>query len=207
MKKDAHTETKPKPWQWWVEKVVMPILLALISGYFLLIAGGIIDGPFGPDNGTTPEPSTLKFTDCIVELECPEVERIWDQYPEDTTWDAVRIFEASIPADKPLRFSTGWCTKEQGLLQENLDEIEYVFTIDGVSYADKLKFQYQSNPDSNDETMTDYCQVGGVVVSGWQPGRRYNIEAGVLIKEALSDGWRDYITGEKLYSHLLLVIE
>ncbi len=207
MKNDAHTETKPKPWQWWVEKVLMPIMLALLSGYFLLIAGGIIDGPFGADDGTTPEPSALQFTDCIVELECPEVERIWDQLPEDTQWDAIRVFEASLPADKPIRFSTGWCTKEQGLLQENLDEIEYVFTIDGISYVDTLKFQYDANPDTDESTMNDYCQVGGTVVSGWQAGKKYNIEFGILVKEAMSDGWRDYVTGEKLYSHFLLVIE
>lgn len=201
------TSQQAKPWQWWIEKVVVPIVLALISGYFLLIASDIIKNPFQADEETAPISSALKFSDCVVELECPDIERIWDQFPEDTEWDAVRVFESSIPAGKALRFSVGWCTKEQHVLLENLDEIEYVFTIDGVSYADRLKFQYQSNPDSNDETQTDYCQVGGTVVSNWQPGKKYNIEFGVLIKETLNDGWREYVTGEKRYSHILLVIE
>lgn len=35
-----------KTWQWWIEKVFVPILLALLSGFFLLLSSGIIENPF-----------------------------------------------------------------------------------------------------------------------------------------------------------------
>jgi len=197
---NKQAKQKPKTWQWWVEKVVMPLVLALISGYILLITSGVIAGP---DSDKTPQP--LKFTACVVEMECPEVDRIGKLFPEDTEWDAIRVFETNIPADKPVRFSTGWCTKEESTLKENLEQLEFVFTINGVSYVDRMKFQYDSSPDGNDETQTDYCYRGGTVVSNWQPGQQYHIQLGILIKEDINDGWKDYFRNEKRYSNFLII--
>ena len=39
-------DQKNKTWQWWVEKVIIPILIALLSGYFLLLSSNIIKNPF-----------------------------------------------------------------------------------------------------------------------------------------------------------------
>ncbi|MBI2334087.1 MAG: hypothetical protein HYU84_18325 [Chloroflexi bacterium] len=205
MANKKQAQQKPRTWQWWVEKVFMPLLLALLSGYFLYLTTREPKEPTGDE--ATDTATDLQFTDCVVELECPDVDRIWDLYPEDTEWAAIRVFEASISADKPLRFSMGWCTKEESLLQSNLDQIELVFTINGVSYADKMKHQYDSNPDENDETRDDYCYLGGTVVSNWQKGVKYHIELGYLIKADINDGWDDYFRDEKRYSNLLLVIK
>lgn len=42
-----------KTWQWWIKEVVVPILLAIIPGYFLLLAGGAIENPFNKREAST----------------------------------------------------------------------------------------------------------------------------------------------------------
>ncbi len=48
-----------KNWQWWVEKVIVPILLAMIPGYFLLLSTGVIDNPFKRQATPTVTPTML----------------------------------------------------------------------------------------------------------------------------------------------------
>lgn len=47
-----------KPWQWWIEKFIVPVLIAVISGYFLLLSSGAIKNPF-ITNGTSTVTTTV----------------------------------------------------------------------------------------------------------------------------------------------------
>lgn len=48
-----------KNWQWWVEKVIVPILLAMIPGYFLLLSTGVIK--ISPNSDATPTATATIF--------------------------------------------------------------------------------------------------------------------------------------------------
>ncbi len=60
-------DAKPKTWQWWIEKVLMPIVVAILSGYILLLASHVIKTPSWLLSVSTTTPPVDTWEDATPE--------------------------------------------------------------------------------------------------------------------------------------------
>jgi serine/threonine protein kinase len=181
---------------------VMIALLCLVFGfgaYYLMIPdfGGatIVSNPTAPSEikviptptATKPPPFTIKG--CNPTEECPEAITVWDMFPKDTTLDYNVEYKTSISPQATLRLYIGWCAADTKTLDENLTQMEYVFTIDGVSVINQIKTNRFTDRDENDPNIEMYCDSVGGTINGWTPGQTYRIVFGFKIKNEINDGW------------------
>ena len=121
-------ENTTKPWQWWVEKVIMPLVLALISAIVLLITTGVIKLSARGNEEVQPIIGTWQGTTTGTKAGEPIAERV-------TT--------VSIPEDCQPGRSCGYTS-----LSESCD---YQLTLTEAS-GDKFKF------DAEVVTGPEFCE-------------------------------------------------
>lgn len=114
-----------------------------------------------------------------------------------------REYSVTIPLDKQVRFSIGWCTLTEDLLEPNLEQIQFVLAIDGSNYAHLLQENYYTREDSTTPTGLKYCFGVTGVVSGWESGRTYRIEFGFTILSEVDDGWDVYPPGDVTHTYII----
>lgn len=148
--------------------------------------------------------SKLDILGCNPVSECPESAvsiRSFFEENEELLYNTE--YPVSVSADTEVRFFIGWCTLEQKFLEENLKHIEFVFTVDGVSFIDQFKPRSYTIQDQTDSTKLNYCHSVNSVVSGWQKEKTYKIVFGIKYEEAIFDGWDTYEPGD--YTHIYLI--
>lgn len=133
---------KSKSWQWWIEKVIVPILLAMIPGYFLLLSTGAIDNPFKsqPTPVETPTatltetstniPTITLITTVPVEASVTSTTVVVSVTPTEVTLSpAIQVMDqyykyinnANIPDD----FSRAWDLLTQKLKCNSSDQCKF----------------------------------------------------------------------------------
>jgi len=193
--------------------------LALVSVGFLAMNGfksapaslSVTNVPPVQDNNTAIPTLTalalpsITVSGCTSTDDCPEAVRILDLFGENETLEYNTEYRVSISQDKKVRFFSGWCTTERKILDENLTNMEFVFTIDGKSYVENIKKEYFDQQDETDSTKQNPCYGVGGVASGWQKAHTYRVVVGQIFEKQIFDGWDTYPQGEQLYIYLITV--
>lgn len=153
---------------------------------------------------TEPSKLPLDILGCNPVSECPDSAiSIWSFFGEDEELEYNTEYPVSVPVNAEVGFFTGWCTLEQEMLEENLKHIEFVFTLDGVSFIDQLKPRTYTVQDETDSTKLNYCHSVNGVVSGWQKDQTYQIVFGMKYTDTIFDGWDTYEPGD--YTRIYLI--
>ena len=153
---------------------------------------------------TEPSKLPLDILGCNPVSECPDSAiSIWSFFGEDEELEYNTEYPVSVPMNAEVGFFTGWCTLEQEMLEENLKHIEFVFTLDGVSFIDQLKPRTYTVQDETDSTKLNYCHSVNGVVSGWQKDQTYQIVFGMKYTDTIFDGWDTYEPGD--YTRIYLI--
>jgi len=148
----------------------------------------------------------LDILGCNPVSECPEsAVSIRSFFEENEELQNNTEYPVYVSTDTEVRFFTGWCTLEQELLEENLKHIEFVFKVDGVSFADQLAPNTFTEQDQSDSTKINYCHTVGGVVDGWQKEHAYQIVFGMKFTDSIFDGWDTYEPGDYTYIYLVSV--
>lgn len=97
--------------------------------------------------------------------------------------------------DHEYLFPVYWCANTADLLQQNMDNIETVFTVNGETVPEKYIFNY------NYDTSNGWkCSYHAVVFSGWNLNTHYDLQAKRTLKIDLSDGESSYKAGEYIFA-------
>jgi hypothetical protein len=175
----------------------------LLIVLFTIIASGCrLSGEASPDFQVTPVETSERVQLNYVKLqsfeisgcsdnECPDAISAISLLGEDTSVNFDRYYHVRIARADPIQFLIGWCTNDQALLDQNLERMEFVFTIDAHSYADHLRSQSWSQPGVDNSAETEYCYRTGAVIRNWDYGM-YDVQFGYRIHAEIFDGWETY---------------
>jgi serine/threonine protein kinase len=195
------------------------VCLALVSVGFLAMDGlkstptSLAVASIPPTQNTNtaiPTTTTLALppitvSGCTSTDDCPDAVRILDLFGENETQEYNTEYRVSISQDKNVFFFSGWCTIDRKTLDENLNNIEFVFTIDGKSYIENIKKEYYDQQNETDSTKQNSCYGVGGVISGWQKAQTYRVVIGQIFEKQIFDGWDTYLQGEQLRIYLITV--
>jgi hypothetical protein len=145
-----------------------------------------------PTPTATPIPP-VKISTCLNADDCPDAKLISRFFPEDSTRSYNIEYPVTIPYDANVRFYNGWCAIDGATLDENMDHIQFVFTIDGVSYLDDLSRGHISTADEQDPDVIHPCFAVGGVLSGWKLSQPHLVTIGIKIIDKIFDGWDTYL--------------
>lgn len=143
----------------------------------------------------TPLPP-ISIVPCAQEEDCPGVAIIYD-YLDGTLQDDVEN-EVRIPYDEPLLIYDFWRAKDESLLDENLENMEWYFTIDGRNYFREDWFEKGIYEDFLDPTKVYPAYYWGVIMDDWELGKTHVIRMGYTLTDDTYDGW---LTHEKGYKY------
>ena len=192
---------------------------ALVSVGFLAI-NGFKNAPASlpatsvppPQNNNTAIPTSTELTlppitvsGCTSADDCPDAVWISDLFGENETLEYNSEYKVSISQDKKVGFFSGWCTTERKILDENLTNMEFVFTIDDKSHIENIKKEYYDQQDETDSTKQNSCYAVGGVTSGWQKAHTYRVVIGQVFEKQIFDGWDTYPQGEQLRIYLITI--
>ena len=189
------------------------ISIFLIAALFFIVSCSIIPAGIAnlfatktststPTSTPTPTPA-IDFISCRGFGECPPSLLIGDLAPEGNNGNGPQ--EVRIPYDQGVQFSSAWVVKDDILLEETLQSIEWVFKIDGQDYftPDMPKLGRYLIGD-NDETAYP-GQWMGVVLQGWEIGAAHELEIGFIVTEEFFNGWRTISAGTSYVAHYQLI--
>ena len=141
----------------------------------------------------TNQPS-LTVAACQYIEDCPNAVWVFDLLPDPSVQQA--IYSINVPYDRPVFYYFNWVAKDRTTLAQNMEKMQFYFTIDGIDYWDDSFMGSPAPYYLEDEPNTEYAAQGaGVVVSGWEIGQPHEIRFGYTIKELINDGWDDYQSG------------
>jgi hypothetical protein len=146
----------------------------------------------------TDASTPLTISGCLSSDVCPSANLIRRYFEEGETLYYNTQYSVVVPFGDEIRFFYGWCTIDRPTLDENQAHMEYVFTIDGVSYLDKIEQGYTSMQDENNSFVYYPCYSIGGVLSGWKVGEPHQIVIGAKFLEDIYDGWTTSDAGDYL---------
>ena len=143
------------------------VCLALVSVGFMVM-NGFNNAPTSPSATSVPPPQNtntaiptstalppVTVSGCTSTDDCPDVVWITDLFGENETQEYNTEYSVSISQDKEVGFFSGWCAIDRKTLDENLNDMEFVFTIDGKSYFDNVKKEYYDQQNDTDSSKQD----------------------------------------------------
>jgi serine/threonine protein kinase len=149
--------------------------------------------------------SAISVSGCTSADDCPDVIWITDLFGENETLEYNTEYKVSISQDKKVGFYSGWCTTDRKTLDENLNNMEFVFTIDGKSQIDNLKKEYYDQQSDTDSTKQNSCYGIGGAANDWQKSHTYRVVIGEIFEKQVFDGWDTYPPSEQLHIYLITV--
>ncbi len=145
----------------------------------------------------------LAFTPCVTFDECPDAISIYTALGEPESYDYDVNYSIEAERDLFIRFSTGWCTKDQTLLDDHVPHLKAIFAINGVSYKQELTEEYGTRPTEEDAAIDMYCYHFGTGISNWEPGVTYRINFGFIMDTDLYDGWENFPKGDYIHTYFI----
>ncbi len=184
----------------------------------LLFMNGFGDSSTSPSATSVPPPQKtntavptgtalplVTVSGCTSTDDCPDVVWITDLFKSEETQEYNKEYGVAISPDKKVGFFSGWCAVDRKTLDENLTDMEFVFTVDGKSRLDSLKKEYYDTRSDVDSTKQMSCYGIGGTASGWQKGHTYRVEIGQVFKKQVFDGWDTFPEGKQLRIYLFPV--
>ncbi len=108
-------------------------------------------------------------------------------------------FTATIPNDRPVYFSYGWCAKDQTILVQNLQHINVqIYFNDGKLGSDVVHNL------SSTQTDGQVCSEYGILTSDW-PAGTYHIKTVATFDQKINDGMSDYDPGDYIFDYTVTV--
>jgi hypothetical protein len=153
---------------------------------------------FTPSPSPTPLPP-VTIRGCLSEEECPQANLIASYFPEDIERYANMTYPVALPYADQVRFAFGWCALDQAALDQNLQNIEFVFEIDGTSYLNDVGSGYLDSYDEENPYIVHPCYYIGAALSGWQIGEQHEVTIGMRILAEINDGWDTYYRSNSFY--------
>jgi hypothetical protein len=93
------------------------------------------------------------------------------------------------PTCQTLNLIYGWVAKDQQHLDQNLQHIKWVFTIDDVDYFTEDLLVNADIDDTDNPGATNPGTWLAVTLSGWEVGKPHFIRYGFYLDESIDDGW------------------
>ena len=153
----------------------------------------------------TPSP-TVELSACVAVASCPEARAI-DHLMQETLVSG-SVAQVSFTADTAVRFVIGWPAIDETTLAQNLEHLEWIFSIDGQPYFDASWLKDGKSPNQYDDSKSYPGQWLGVKITGWQPGQTYFIRMGIKLDEPVNNGWQTFEAGDiLLYSWFITPLQ
>ncbi len=155
-----------------------------------------------PTSTATPTPM-INFSSCGLIKDCPQAVWIGDLVNAENGGNDYQV--VTIPYDRVIHFSSRWIAMDDILLKENLQNIEWVFKIDGQDYfiPDMLKADLYVVEEGAEISYPGKWL--GVVLEGWEIGAAHEVEIGYIVREDVFDGWRTTKAGTSFVTKYQLI--
>jgi hypothetical protein len=168
------------------------VILFLIVGCSIIPTG--VNNLFATKTSTSTPTSTatptpiIGFISCGLIKDCPQAALIGDFVNAENDGNGYQVVR--IPYDRVIHFSSRWIAMDDILLEENLQNIEWVFKIDGQDYfiPDMLKTDLFVVEEGDGISYPG--KLLGVVLGGWEIDSAHKVEIGFIVKEDVFDGWK-----------------
>ncbi len=150
--------------------------------------------PVAEGNINTPTP---KVSFMLLELE--EVSRLPQILPKYSTSIKPDIFSyaVDIAPNESYRWKYYWCATDRGLLEDNLEKMEFHFLVDDEKIPEEYFLQYPF------ETEKWVCQAWVTMLTQWQSKSKTTFSVVLNISRPIFDGKDNYLPGE--YRHDIVV--
>lgn len=150
-----------------------------------------------PTATSTPlAPFTLK--PCVFLEECPDALPLEEIMGSSIEFDVVN--NVSIPYTQAAQLMVGWFAIDESTLADNLEHIQWFFTVDGQDYFNDKWLEGGGTPDDDNPSILYPGQWFGVEMSGWKVDEPHFIRLGYVVDAPISNGWEEYAAG---YTYLM----
>lgn len=119
--------------------------------------------------------------------------------PEINMPGDIYIYEINIDRNEDALWEYGWCTTTEGILKENLAQMEVAFVVNGILVSgDRLAVtEYQRSDDG-------YCRSLTALITYWPPGQ-HQLETRITFRNPTDDGWNVYPAGTHIFKYFVNV--
>lgn len=145
-----------------------------------------------PTPTKTPLPPMMLYN-CVFIENCPEAISVYDVSSSPIYRNGLNIVE--VPVNQPVQLLQDWTTLTQGILDQSLPNIQWVFSIDGQDYFNPTWLEDGVIFDEDNSSIEYPGKWFGVVMSGWKLGETHVVKMGIIINETANDGWGVYDAG------------
>src|SRR5512133_378976 len=123
-----------------------------------------------------------------------------EQYADtDYAKPGTLTYTVNITDDQPVYFNYGWCAKDDGILQQNMQHIHVKLYFNGDELG-KDVVQELSYTSADNMSCADF----GVLTSEWTDGE-YKLKAVATFDQKLNDGIGDYDPGDYIFEYNVTV--
>lgn len=129
----------------------------------------------------------LEISTCLDDVDCPEAVNLAAFLPDGIERNTTN--EINLPFDQTIKLSTGWIAKDQQHMDENMEHIKWVFTIDDQDFFTEDLLVSGEVDDKEEVGLKNPGTWIAVTLSDWEIGKPYYIRYGFYLDEAIDDGW------------------
>lgn len=193
------------------KKRITPLVAILVLLLTILSCSSPINSLFATSTPTASRTPTSTRTPTITPLppidlygcayyeDCPDVPGLGEFIGGEI--ETGISYQVDVPYDTPARISTSWCSIDDATLDENLRSMEFIFTVDGISYINDIQIENRYNSQGYS------CVSAGVIMSGWEIGELREIVIGMTFIDEIFDGWDTYPPGTQIYTFIVDPVE
>ena len=162
----------------------------------------LTDTPF-PTSTPTKVPAPVTILGCLYADACVSAYPILDYFGKSDTLTYNIQYPMTVYTGSEVWFFYEWCSIDRVTLEKNLESMEFIFTIDNISYLEKIDQGNTSRQDQKKPSVSYPCHSIGGVLSGWQIGKPHKIVIGSILFADISDGWNTFPAGDYLDMYMI----
>ncbi len=126
---------------------------------------------------------------------------IWDANNfslADMSAPGVLSLDGTAQQNKEYLWPIYWCANSQETLQQNVANIQTIFTVNGEVVPAQYLFDYDY------DTNTGWrCNYHATVISGWRPNTQYTLRVERIFASEINDGEKTYPAGSYVYELII----
>jgi hypothetical protein len=194
------------PLRFGMKLAIIPFILAILSCSFGFPSPVVVQPTVASQSTSiaitsstnTPRPTftptevnlPLTVAGCLLWDYCPGAVPVHIYFDNSEKREYNILYPVPVSYKDTIRFLYVWCAVDRSTLDENLAHMEYVFTIDGVSYLDYIDQGYTTFDDDINPYKYYPCYTMAAVLSGWKIGESHEVVVGAKFLEEISNGWK-----------------
>ncbi len=155
-----------------------------------------------PTATATPLPPVSLYP-CSYNEDCPEAALIYDLIGDQRPDNFIVTLE--FVYNQPLLFKVGWNATDKNILEENMNRMHWVFTIDGRDYFNPSFLTYREYTDTIGDPIDYSAYFLSVVISDWKIGEPHDVQIGYVIDEELNNGISDFTPDDSFIQKYSLI--